>query len=175
VYGTFYFCPHIIFNNEACTNFIWSDSRGENLLGLRFLSRHLTTLNFPKRMMYLQHSNAESLADKDSVTNFMSNTLAQTLYTFAPVAIKFLTNLKEADQLPGWLKNEPGEIHISWQPKDDNLEVYPVSQTFIAIEKGDVSQYHYIVVQPSKNSALKLQRAWRTDAKGRVVEEYHVP
>ncbi|MGB8368618.1 MAG: hypothetical protein ACLPYZ_14300 [Limisphaerales bacterium] len=175
VYGTFYLCPQIIFNNEACTNFIWSDSRGENLIGLRFLSRYLTTLNFPKRMMLLQHSNAESLADKDSVTNFLGNALAQTLYTFAPAAINFLTNLKEADQLPGWLKNEPGEIHISCQPKGDNLEDYPVSQTFIATKKGDVSQYHYIVVQPSKNSTLKLQRAWRTDAKGRVVEEYHVP
>ncbi|MGH7990880.1 MAG: hypothetical protein ACREDS_11920, partial [Limisphaerales bacterium] len=91
---TFHFSHKIIFNNETCTNFIWRDAPGENLIGLRFLSRYLTTLNFPKRTMYLEHSNAGSFADSDGITNFTGNVFAYDfLYTFVPKAEKFLVHL----------------------------------------------------------------------------------
>jgi hypothetical protein len=166
------FFPGIVFNGEDCTNFILGDSPGRNLLGLRFLSRHLTTLNFPKRTMYLQRSNVESFADKDNITNFLGNTLD---YIFVPEAVKFLSHLKEQGQLPGWLKDERGEVSIFWTQGEDSPEVCPISRTFIATKKGDVSKYHYVVVQTSKNSALKLQKAWRTDASGHILNEYPVP
>jgi hypothetical protein len=39
----------------------------------------------------------------------------------------------------------------------------------------DLSVYHYTVVQASQNSPWKLQKAWRTDAKQHLIEEYPVP
>jgi len=39
----------------------------------------------------------------------------------------------------------------------------------------DFSVYHYTLVQESKDSPWKLQKAWRTDADGRLIEEYAVP
>jgi hypothetical protein len=79
----FWFYPKIIFNQEACTNFLWTDAHGNNLIGLRFLSRHLTTLDFPERTLYLEPGNAESLADKDSLTNFIGSSFGDDLYAFS--------------------------------------------------------------------------------------------
>jgi hypothetical protein len=95
-------------------------------------------------------------------------------YAFDMEAYKFLANLKKQNQLPGWSTNEPGEMSI-WQPNVDAPETYPITLSCICTKKGDVSNYHYLVVRASKDSAWKLQKAWRTDAKERIVEEYHVP
>lgn len=35
--------------------------------------------------------------------------------------------------------------------------------------------YRYAVVKTSQDSEWKLQKAWRTDAKDKVTEEYPVP
>ncbi|MGH7990515.1 MAG: hypothetical protein ACREDS_10050, partial [Limisphaerales bacterium] len=150
---------------------------GENLIGLRFLSRYLTTLNFPKRTMYLEHSNAGSFADSDGITNFTGNVFAYDfLYTFVPKAEKFLVHLGEDDQLPGWSKNEwkkGGDLSLN----ENNIQItgYPFSATFILTGKGGASKYHYTVAQPSKDSPLKLQRAWRTVSSGHAIEEYPIP
>jgi hypothetical protein len=47
--------PHATFNGESYDKLV-IDAADHNLLGLRFLSRHLVTLNFPKHMMYLRRS-----------------------------------------------------------------------------------------------------------------------
>lgn len=38
----------------------------------------------------------------------------------------------------------------------------------------DASQYHYTVVQKSPDGPWQLQKAWRTDKNGRVIEQYKV-
>jgi len=43
-----------------------------NLIGLQFLARHLVTLNFPKRMMYLKRTSVGPLTDDGSPTNAAS-------------------------------------------------------------------------------------------------------
>ncbi len=40
-------------------------------------------------------------------------------------------------------------------------------------ENGETLTYHYLVVQESRGRPWKLQRAWLTGAKGRIVKEYH--
>ena len=45
------------------------DSSGGNTVGLRFLARHLVTLNFPKRMMYLKRTSVGPLIDESRSTN----------------------------------------------------------------------------------------------------------
>jgi hypothetical protein len=172
-YGTFYLTRKIIFNDEVCTNFLWCDGRANNLIGLRYLSRHLTTINFPKRIMYLQHGNSESLADKDSIADFLQNPQAETLYTFIQDATTFLTQQKKNGRLPGWKKDEQG--NFSWHQEKDDFTGYPLSETFIATKKSNSFSYHYTILQSSNNAPLKLQNAWQTDVKGHVVEIYHTP
>ena len=165
------FFPGIIFGGEACTNFILGDCPNGNILGLRFLSRHLATLDFPKRTMRLQHSRVESFAAftveaEKFLPNFSSSAME---------ANKFVSNLKEQGQLPGWSKDEYGEVAFPWPFNETAPEIYPISRTFIATKKNNVSKYHYIVVRASKDGAWKLQRAWRTDAGGHILDEYPVP
>jgi len=171
---TFNLAPRIIFNGDACTNFLWSDGLGKNLIGLRYLSRHLATLNFPKRIMYLQPGSTESLAAGDSLTNFLENSLADSIYNFATEATKFLIYLAQKEQLPGFIKSDRGSVNISWHPKNGKFTGYPISETFVLTQKDNVFQRHYLVTQPSKNNAMKLQRAWMTDANEHVIEEYSV-
>jgi hypothetical protein len=54
----------MLFENEVNGDVILSDCP-ENLLGLRFLSRNLVTLNFPKRIMYLQPRSQKSLMEEN--------------------------------------------------------------------------------------------------------------
>ncbi len=81
-------------------------------------------------------------------------------------AEEFLRNLKKKGQQPGWSKNDKGAIE---------LEAYSNSVTFGIRKNGDSSIYHYTVSQTSKDSPWTLQRAWRTDQKGRMIQDYPVP
>lgn len=158
-----------VLHGEACTNvelIDFPESAGDNILGLRFLARHLTTLNFPQRTMYLQHENKELFAHDNPVTNAPG-------YVLTMESVNFVTALKEQGQLPGYSKHDKGNI-TAVLPAAGTFEKYPVSLAFVATKKNDASKYHYLVVKASRNNAWQLQRAWRTDANKHVVEEYIV-
>lgn len=53
--------PHGAFGGETYTNLNVQENPGGNIIGLRFLARHLVTFNFPKRMMYLKRERAGPL------------------------------------------------------------------------------------------------------------------
>jgi hypothetical protein len=120
-------------------------------IGLSFLSRHLVTLDFPKRTMYLKRVSVGRLVDEN-----------------VDAAKKFLKNLKENGQQPGWSKDDHGAFR-------SYPEVSPDSVTFNLQKNGDSSIYHYTVTRSSKDSPWKLQKAWRTDQSGQTIEEYPVP
>ncbi len=92
----------------------------------------------------------------------------------ATKAAEFVTGLGDKGQLPGLPK---GELRISLGLSDleNDCEVDSISRTVSFSRNGDSSTYHYMVVQASKDSAWKLQRAWRRGPDGRDVEEYSVP
>jgi hypothetical protein len=46
--------PQCTWNGNSYTDLILASVHGENLLGLRFLARHLVTLDFPRGTMYLK-------------------------------------------------------------------------------------------------------------------------
>jgi hypothetical protein len=121
-------------------------------IGLRFLARHLVTLDFPNHTLYLKRTSIRPLADER-----------------AAAVVSYLKDLKEEGQLPGWSKDEHGKskgvkFHFGFN-----------SATVEAQKNDDSSVYHYTVIRASGEDPWKLQKAWRTDAKGRVVEEYPVP
>jgi hypothetical protein len=163
--------PEIVLKGEAYTNFMLGDCPDQNLLGLRFLSRHQATLNFPKRTMYLQRSNGKPFAAFKVEVDELSSHVAG--YAFTKEAEQFLSNLKELGKLPGWLKDERGQVS-DWTPIEENPEVYPISRTFIATKKNEAFKYHYTVVKASKDGVWQLQRAWCTDSNGHILNEYPV-
>ena len=129
----------------------------DNLLGLQFLARNLVTFNFPKQVMYLKQENIGPLAPG---------------YFLTIEAEKFFENLKEKGALPGWPLDEKGG---SFTASGIDTEVYPITGSYKVSIKGAPCVYLYTIVKPSKDAAWKLQKARRTDAGGRTLEEYPVP
>jgi len=93
----------------------------------------------------------------------------------AAKAAEFVASLMDKGQLPGFSKAELKGISPSFSDLESDCEVSPGSRTLSCTKNGDPAQYHYAVVQASKDGAWKLQKAWRTGPDGRVLEEYPVP
>jgi hypothetical protein len=89
-------------------------------------------------------------------------------------AESYLVSLQQKQELPGFAKGQHGSITGLVGPRDVNI-VFPSVRSFTARKQGDPSTYHYTVSRPTEVSAWKLVGAWRTDAEGRVAEEYCVP
>jgi hypothetical protein len=53
--------PKGVFGGENYTNLHVLENPADNIIGLRFLARHLVTFNLPKRMMYLKQERAGPL------------------------------------------------------------------------------------------------------------------
>src|SRR5205807_625400 len=124
-----------------------------NAIGLRFLARHLVTLDFPHRTMYLKRTSVGPLPVPPSDT-----------------AVSFLKSLKEGGGLPGWSKNDDGQV-LSGLFGDD----YPASGTLDIQKAGDSSVYHYTLFRATKESPWELKKAWRTNKKGHTIETYPRP
>jgi hypothetical protein len=129
----------------------------DNLLGLQFLARNLVTFDFPKQVMFLKQENVGPLAPG---------------YFITIEAEKFFESLREHGTLPGWPLDEKGG---SFMANAIATEAYPITGMYKVSKKGDPCVYHYAIVKPSKEAVWKLQKAWRTDASGRTLEEYPVP
>jgi len=150
------------FGGETYTNLLlWDHSRTRdpamNAVGLRFLARHLVTFNFPKRTMYLKQTSVGPLVDKD-----------------AEQAAKFLKNLKQAGELPGWSRDDHGENVQGRYVAGFYADTYPISLLIDIQKQGDQAVYHYAVEQLSHESPWRIRKAYQTDQSGRMVEEYPV-
>ncbi len=120
-------------------------------IGLAFLARHLATLDFPKRMLYLKRVSIGPLPNK------------------GPAAVMiFLKELKEKGQLPAWSKDEHGAL------KSVVMEADSLSGTVDVLKNNDSSIYHYRVSRAANQSSWNLEKAWRTDQSGQTIEEYSI-
>jgi hypothetical protein len=133
-----------------------------NAIGLRFLARHLVTLDFPKRTLYLKRTSLLPLVDKHA---------ARQARATAKSAYYFLRGLKKKGQLPGWSKED------QFASKTETVQVpHPDSAALNhLLKKGDSSIYHYEFTRASKASPWKLRKAWRADQNDHTIEEYPVP
>ncbi len=138
----------------------WETGEPEhNGIGILFLSRHLVTLDFPKRTMYLKRTSIGPL-----------HLDTQEVKAVAKSAAPLLRSLKKSGHLPGW-------------SKDDKLVAKSASfscnsaltGSFTGRKIGDSSIYHFQVIRASEDSPWKLQKAWRTDQDGKIIEEFPVP
>jgi hypothetical protein len=151
--------PQCVWEGETYTNVIVEN--GGNVIGLRFLARHLVTFDFPKRTMFLKQTSAGPLpGDQEAEKQVTAASMSES-------AFKFLKDLKEANQLPGWSRTDKGTAN--------HFEVSLDSVTLDGRKEGDLSIYYFKVIRTDKDSAWKLQKAWRTDENGSVLEKYAVP
>jgi Aspartyl protease len=117
-------------------------------IGLRFLSRHLVTFDFPKRMMYLRRTGVEPPADIG-----------------VEAAMTFLVDRIRSGRLPGWSKEEHGRRDGATLNADG-------SWTIRLRKNGDVTTYHYVVKPSSNTPPWIIERGWRTDNQDRTIEKY---
>ncbi|HEV2391505.1 MAG TPA: hypothetical protein VG146_03985 [Verrucomicrobiae bacterium] len=94
---------------------------------------------------------------------------------------EFLIGLARAGKLPGFSAGEHGTMHAGIVDAHGSTvsgaasEPYPVSRSVHFQKEGDTSDYFYVVVRESQSAPWKLQKAWRTDGEGRVIQNYAVP
>ena len=90
---------------------------------------------------------------------------------------EFLSQLHDSDHLPGIAKDEHGQMDCDVPIMDSNQllsATYPIERTFHFVKDSYTSTNNYIVVKDSKNAEWKLQRAWETDSKGQIIQEWPV-
>jgi hypothetical protein len=136
-----------VWDGETYTNLLIGE--GGNLIGLGFLARHLVTLNFPGRMMYLKQTTVGPPTDDNK-----------------RAAEVFFTHLKEDGKLPGWARSEKGTIYN---------EEFPNYVEFDCRKNKDSSDYHYRIIHEAKSNSWRLQKAWKTDEDDNTIEEFPVP
>lgn len=111
-----------------------------------------------------------------------SNTQARAMHAAEknPVAMEaasggdFLLSLREQSKLPGLPKDAHGDIRFDFSFPLPQQVTYPFSPTFQVSIKGQTFINHYTVLRETKDSPWQLQKAWRTDSHGRIVEELPV-
>lgn len=178
--GLVQFLPDCVWDGETYSNLTIAAVGNANVLGINFVARHLVTLDFPKRVMYLKQTSVNPLAGDSSMK--VSNHEIE-----APV--EFLENLKGNGQLPGLSKDDKAAIYLEdysdfdSHPEDRKSVAYTrayfnsrhKSATFGFWKKSDSSICHYTVVRISSDNPWKLQKAWRTAQNGKMIEELPVP
>ncbi|HTV40930.1 MAG TPA: hypothetical protein VMF08_10160 [Candidatus Sulfotelmatobacter sp.] len=132
-----------------------------NGIGLRFLARHLVTLDFPEQTLYLRRTSIGPPVDKELQAETKSE---------GKSAAKFLKILENRGRLPGWSKSDivaAGRVTLHY--------FYPSTVIFDIPKQGDAFIYHYTLARASDSGSWTLQRAWQTDAAGKTVKEFNVP
>jgi len=135
------------------------------VIGLDFLARHLVTLDFPKRTMYLKQTSVGPL------DVFMNKSRLGG-------AMEFAESLKEKGQLPGFSKVDKGAVYLEGYSNfgsESHSNSDTKSETLDFGKNGKASNYHCVVDRVSQDSPWQLQKAWRTDQNGHTIEEYPIP
>ena len=87
-------------------------------------------------------------------------------------AADFIIGLKNDGQLPGVTSSEHGRIIFKKKP--EVLQDGSISLTCSLKLTNDTGFYDYTFLQKSTNSPWQLQKAWKSDASGKVIEEYPI-
>jgi len=148
-------------NDPAPTN---DDHIKYNGVGLRALAQNLVTLDFPHQTLYLLHTNDWPLA---------SHHMAAMMNSAQKSTIRTLIRLLKHGQLPGATKDSHGKSTAFHFHQDTSP--YLDTATWDLLKEGDAANYHYTFTRTAKHAPWKLQKAWRTDASGRTLEEYPLP
>jgi hypothetical protein len=135
---------------------------GFNGLGVRFLARHLVTLDFPQRTLYLKVNTPDALLSKQDEAAGRA---------MARQVMGVLLRLREHGKLPGWDRND--------QPAERTLHfnfVFPLTAIVDnAHKKGETNEYHFKLARATPKDRWKLEKVWETDTAGHTIKEFAVP
>jgi hypothetical protein len=132
-----------------------------NGIGLRFLARHLVTLDFPEQTLYLKRVSNGPLVDADMDSQRKSEEKS---------AAKFLKSLELQGKLPGWATND------SIAARRVTVHYIDPYTVIFDIPKNDGPFIcHYTLSRASDTSPWQLQKAWQTGIKGEIFKEYPPP
>ena len=131
-----------------------------NGLGLHFLARHLVTLDFPEKTLYLKRTSVNALDFKEAGASAKSDIES---------AARVLKNLEQNGTLPGWSKTDNTAV-------SKGTFIFDAGSITFNIQKGaDATTYHYKFTQSQYDGPWQLTRAWRADSTGHVIQDYPVP
>jgi hypothetical protein len=105
------------------------------------------------------------------IVNGIQTRIALYLYATQPGGTPeaFAIRLAKNHTLPGFAKDEHGNLSAFLGTTDLNAATFPISCTLTATKKGDSSVYRYTVVRESADTAWKLIRASRSAPDGKVI------
>lgn len=173
--------PERCWDGETYTNMIFAVVDRANVLGLGFLARHLVTLDFPHRMMYLEQTSVGPIArNRDALIEVAGKEIKP--------AAELLVNLKKSNQLPGWSNEDKRpigmEVHSVFIPSTDvkgatlltmHSKPAPNFVTFAFQREGDLPVCYYVIGRLCKEGDWRLRKAWQTNPANRKVIVYCVP
>jgi Aspartyl protease len=178
--GLAVFLPNCIWDGATYSNLAIAAVDHANVIGIRFFARHLVTLDFPGRMMYLKQLTSGPLADLGSM-KFGNDEVD------AP--LQFLETLRRNGRLPGAVKDDAKPIFLEAysnfpsQPEDsqspDYIKAYfgTVHQTvtFSLQNETDRSICHYTIYRVMADQPWELSKAWRTTPDGKTADIVPAP
>jgi hypothetical protein len=85
---------------------------------------------------------------------------------------KYMLEMKKEGRLPGFPKDKHGMSYLKMSPAQVLELKYPFSIPFDVVLEGDTFTNHYTMLRLTKDSAWKLERAWRTDTNGDTIIEW---
>jgi hypothetical protein len=147
-----------------------------NGIGLRFLARHRVTFDFPNHAMHLERT---------SIGPRVSDPVKTAGEVAGRSAFEHVLRLKGLGELPGWSKaDELADRNYSFNvtflsyPDSDlepqapsDLEQETIVNLYKIRKKGDRSLYVYEVRRARRTDSWKMEKAWRTDSDGRILEQ----
>jgi hypothetical protein len=85
-------------------------------------------------------------------------------------AYKFLADMRDHGQLPGWRKDERGHADLSLNKTElAGDPKYPLRYTIKATKNRDNLVYHFTVSRESAEANWKLEKSWCTDKNDRLI------
>ncbi len=91
-------------------------------------------------------------------------------------AVEFFIGLGREGRLPGiWGNDVHGSLRLPKPPAISPGGPYFISaEVCIVTDSSPPDTYHYVIVEAYTNSAFQLQKAWQTDAAGKLAEEFPI-
>jgi len=132
-----------------------------NGVGLRALAQNLVTLDFPHQTLYLLHTNDWPLPPRDTEA---------ALKSAGEATLKTLEGLKKQGQLPGAAKDSHGKTTAFHFRHDDSPWLDTATWDLLVDDQSSI--YHYTLTRTAVYAQWKLQKAWRTDQTGHILETY---
>ncbi|PWU15064.1 MAG: hypothetical protein C5B50_16085 [Verrucomicrobia bacterium] len=140
-------------SGQTYTNLLVAAVDHVNVLGLRFLARHLVTLNFPKRVMFLKPVRPGPLPEDRSLTSSRLGDLQS--------PVQYLECLRNRNQLPGCFPYEPCDIYFEARSPASSKPLRSLTLEFR--RTGDSTRFYCKLQRKSETTPWTLKKCWETE------------